>query len=135
MAFCNSLEEVRAFFAKDRFATENGAVIEEYGKNYAKIRLDIKPEHKNALGNLMGGATFTIADFAFAVASNWEEPGTVAISSTIDYNGVAKGNTVYAVADCVKDGRSTCCYIVSVKDDLDNLVATVMITGFKTGKR
>ena len=39
MAFCNSIDEVREFFSKDLFATENGAVVEEYGKNYSKCFL------------------------------------------------------------------------------------------------
>ena len=44
------------------------------------------------------------------------------IAGSISYNGVAKGNKVIASAECVKDGRSTCCYIIELKDDLDNLL-------------
>ena len=50
------LEEVREFFSKDRYATENGAVIDEIGDNYAKCSLDIDGRHLNAMGSLMGGA-------------------------------------------------------------------------------
>ena len=31
-----TLQEVRELFTKDRFATENGAIIEEIGDYYAK---------------------------------------------------------------------------------------------------
>ncbi len=126
-----SEEEVRKFFENDKFATDNGMVIEEYSHHYAKCSFEIQPVHRNAMGNVMGGALFTLADFAFAVAANWENAGTVSLSSSISYNGVAKGNKVIASAECVKDGRSTCCYIIELKDDLDNLVATVVMNGFK----
>ena len=131
MSKCNSLEEVRNFFNNDKFATENGMVIEEYGHHFAKCSFEIKTVHRNAMGNVMGGALFTLADFTFAVAANWENPGTVSLSSNISYNGVAKGNKVIAIAKCVKDGRSTCCYMIELTDDLGNLVATVVMNGFK----
>lgn len=131
MAFCNSLEEVRKFFSKDKFATDAAMIVEEYGDKYAKCSFEIQPIHKNAMGSVMGGAIFTLADFAFAVAANWENPGTVSLNSNISFNGVAKGSRVIATAFCLKDGNSTCCYNIEVKDDLDNLVATVIINGFK----
>ena len=131
MSYCNSLDEVRAFFEKDRYATENGIVIEDYGDEYAKCSLTIDEHHRNAMGALMGGATFTLADFAFAVATNWDEPGTVSLNSNISFCGTARGNKVTAEAKCIKDGRSTCCYLITVKDNLENMVATVMINGFK----
>ncbi len=129
-----TLDEVRQIFAQDRFATENGAVIESVGENYAKCALDIAPAHKNALGAVMGGVYFTLADFAFAVASNWQEPGTVSLSSNITYLGAAKGQRLTAEAKCVKNGGSTCCYQIRVEDDLGNLTAVVTATGFHIKK-
>ena len=37
-----TLEEVREVFADDRFATENGAVIEEIGDGYAKCSVKLE---------------------------------------------------------------------------------------------
>ena len=125
-----TIEEVRAMFTQDRFATENGAVIDEIGDHYAKCSLTITDRHKNALGALMGGVPFTLADFAFAVASNWQQPGTVSLSSTITYLGRAKGGTLTAEAVCVKDGRTTCYYRIDICDDLGNAVAAVTTTGY-----
>lgn len=125
-----TLEEVREFFAKDRFATENDAVIDVIGENYARCSMVIADKHKNAMGTVMGGATFTLADFAFAVASNWQKLGTVAISSNVAFLGVAKGSRLIAEAVMIKNGRSTCYYNVNVDDDLGNKVAAVTITGF-----
>ena len=75
------LEEARAFFAGDRFATENGAVIDEIGEHYAICSMEITPHHLNAAGRVMGGAVFMLADFAFAVASNFGHPADVTTTS------------------------------------------------------
>ena len=129
-----SLNEVRKIFEGDRFATQNGAVIEEIGHKSATCSLIITDSHRNAMGAVMGGAYFTLADFAFAVASNWEDMGCVSIHSDISFLGAAKGERLIARATCVKDGRSTACYRVDVTDDLGNLTATVTITGYHIKK-
>ena len=72
-----TLEEVRRIFAGDRFATENGAVIEEIGDHSATCSLVITDSHRNAMGAVMGGTYFMLADFAFAVAANWENMGCI----------------------------------------------------------
>ena len=74
-----TLEEVRKIFEGDRFATENGAVIEEIGEHSATCSLVITDSHCNAMGAVMGGTYFMLADFAFAVAANWEKMGCVSL--------------------------------------------------------
>ena len=125
-----SIEEVRKIFEGDRFATENGAVIEEIGENSATCSLMITDSHRNAMGAVMGGVYFTLADFAFAVAANWKNMGCVSLRSDISFLGAAKGQKLIARAICIKDGKSTACYRVDVTDDLGNLAATVTITGY-----
>lgn len=126
----NTIEEVREFFRNDRFAYESGAYIEEIGDHYAKCSMEITEKHLNAMGSLMGGATFTLADFAFAVAANWQNPGTVSINSNIALLGTPKGKKLIAEAVLVKNGRSTCCYRIDVTDELGTIIAAVTITGF-----
>lgn len=81
-----NLRRSKRSFADDRFATENGAVIEEIGDGYAKCSVKLERKHKNAMGGVMGGVYFTLADFAFAVASNHEKMGVVSISSNIVFS-------------------------------------------------
>ena len=128
-----TIEEVRKIFKGDRFATENGAVIEEVGKHSATCSLVITDSHRNAMGAVMGGVYFTLADFAFAVAANWENMGCVSLHSDISFLGAAKGEKLIAKAVCVKDGRSTSCYRVDVTDNLGNLIATITTTGYHVG--
>ena len=126
-----TLEEVRKTFEDDRFATENGAVIDEIGERSASCSLVITDSHRNAMGAIMGGVYFMLADFAFAVAANWEKMGCVSIHSDISFLNAAKGERLTAKAVCVKDGKATVCYRVDVTDDSGNLTAVVTITGYK----
>lgn len=128
-----TLEEVRKIFEGDRFATENGAMIEEIGDHSAICSLDITDAHRNAMGAVMGGTYFMLADFAFAVAANWEKMGCVSLQSDISFLEAAKGKKLIAKAVCIKDGRSTACYRVDVTDELGNLTATVTTTGYHVG--
>ena len=125
-----TLEEVRKIFEGDRFATENGAVIEEIGEHSATCSLVITDSHCNAMGAVMGGTYIMLADFAFAVAANWEKMGCVSLRSDISFLGAAKGKKLIAKAVCVKDGRTTACYRVDVTDEYGNLTATVTATGY-----
>ncbi|MGN0698191.1 MAG: PaaI family thioesterase [Ruminiclostridium sp.] len=127
-----TLNEVRDFFANDRFATDNGAVIEEVGENSATVSMTIEDHHRNAVGIVMGGAIFTLADFAFAVASNHENPGTVSLSANITFLKASKGSKLIAKAECVRDGRTTCYYRVTVTDNTGALIAEVTTSGYKT---
>ena len=128
-----TLEEVRKIFEGDRFATENGAVIEEIGDHTATCSLIITDSHRNAMGVVMGGTYFMLADFAFAVAANWEKMGCVSLHSDISFLGAAKGEKLIAKAVCVKNGRTTACYRVDVTDEFGNLTATVTVTGYHVG--
>ena len=130
-----TLEEVRTLFEGDRFATENGAVIDEIGDHSATCSLVITDSHRNAMGAVMGGTYFMLADFAFAVAANWEKMGCVSLHSDISFLGAAKGSRLIAKAACIKDGRSTACYRVDVADDLGNLTATATVTGYHVDHR
>ena len=128
-----TLEDVRKIFEGDRFATENGAVIEEIGDRSATCSLLLTDSHRNAMGAVMGGVYFMLADFAFAVAANWENMGCVSLRSDISFLGSAKGKKLTAKAVCIKDGKTTSCYLVDVTDALGNLAASVTVTGYHVG--
>ena len=128
-----TIEEVRKIFEGDRFAMQNGAVIEEIGDHSAICSLVITDLHRNAMGAVMGGTYFMLADFAFAVAANWEKLGCVSLHSDISFLTSAKGEKLIAKAVCIKDGKSTACYRVDVTDDLGNLTAMVTVTGYHIG--
>ena len=128
------LNEIRQFFEKDRFATENGMVIDSVGDMTAVCSMKIDKRHMNAVGNVMGGVYFTLADFTFAVATNHDKPGIVSLSSTITFNAIAKGEKIICEAKKSKLGRTSCVYEMTLTDENDNLLATVLTTGYNTCK-
>ena len=82
----SKLEEAREYFGKDLYASQQtGIVIEAAEAGYAKCSLKIEDKHRNALGQVMGGVFFTMADYAFAIASNFMQPPTVTQTSQIVY--------------------------------------------------
>ena len=63
----NSLEEIRAYFAQDKFAAQAQCSIIEAAPNHAICEMPITENHLNANGTVMGGAMFTLADFTMAI--------------------------------------------------------------------
>ena len=127
-----NLEQARNFFGNDRFATvAAGIEIDEVAPDYAKCSMKLTRDHKNALGAVMGGALFTLADFTFAVATNVDGVPTVSLTSQISYLSPAKGDVLYGEAKCVKSGRTTCVFNIDITDDRGVHVALVVATGFK----
>lgn len=124
------LQEAQTFFSDDRYATAaTGCTIAAIGDRYAKCVLPLDARHYNAVGQVMGGVAYTLADFAFAVATNFRQPPTVTVTANISYLGKAKGKILCAETRLIKDGRRNCFYEVTVTDDLDNPIAIVNFTG------
>lgn len=125
------LERAREFFADDRYATEaTGIIIEEVGENYAKCSLKLDRRHLNAVGHPMGGVMYTLADFTFAVSTNFNaECVTVTAVSQICYLSAVKGDTLYCESRLLKDGRTTCFYEMYVTDNLGTKIAVITTTG------
>ena len=130
-----NLEKAQEFFGKDTYATETtGIKIEEVADHFAVCTLEINDSHKNAYGGVMGGAIFTLADYTFAVASNFNSVQTVSLSSNISFISMAKGKKLIAKSNLIKDGRSTCLYAIEISDELNTKVAYVTINGMKLVK-
>lgn len=125
------LERAREVFSKDLYATkQSGAVIEEVGDDYSRCSMRLRPEHRNAFGGVMGGCIYTLADFAFAVASNFDkEKLTVSLVGQANFLSMSKGTVLYAEAKLIKEGRTSCLYEVMITDDLGKDIALVSFTG------
>ena len=126
------LEKAREFFNGDFYATKaTGIIIEKIGDHFARCSFDITRNHQNAYGGVMGGAIFTLADYTFAVSSNFNQPQTVSITSQINFIGMAKGKKLISESRLIKDGRSTCLYEIDITDELGTKIALATFTGMK----
>ncbi len=83
----------------------------------------------------MGGALFTLADFTFAVASNYNKPyGTVTNVSQISFlRGVSDG-AIYSKSRLIKDGRTCCTYEIEITNDKQETIAVVSVNGVHVPK-
>ena len=131
MAVFQDIGEARAYFEGDRFALENGVVIDALDEGSAACSMALGPRCRNAEGGVMGGAIFTLIDLAFAAAANNVHRPTVAQQVSVSFLSGSRGARLTAVARCRKDGRTSCVYNVDVTDDLGRDIAQAVVTGFK----
>ena len=127
-----TVAELEAFFNADRFATQAaGCRIVEGRRGHGVAEMELADIHRNAQGNVMGGAIFTLADFALAIACNVGEVPTVSVTSSIEFLSATRGAKLTATADCEKDGRHLAFYAVKVTDDTGRLIARVSATAYR----
>ena len=127
-----TLEEIEAVFANDRFATEAAGcrvVSGEHGR--AVCSMELADVHRNAMCNVMGGAIFTLADFALAICCNIGEEPTVSVDSSISFFRSTQGAALTATAVCDKPGRHLGFYTVTVEDDLGKQIAKMTATCYR----
>lgn len=124
-----TLEEVAAYFAGDMFATRAaGCRVVEASFGHAVCEMELADIHRNATGNVMGGAIFTLADFALAIASNVGEAPSVSVSNTIEYFSATKGTRLIATCEADKSGRRLGFYTVEITDDTGRRIAKMTAT-------
>ena len=128
----SDLEEARAFFANDKYATEaTGIVIEAVGEHYARCSLRLDARHLNAVGHVMGGVVYTMADFTFAVSTNFRaECLTVTNVAQVSYLNSPEGDTLYSESRLLKDGRKICFYEITITDSTGKEIALVSMNGY-----
>lgn len=122
---------IHEFFQGDRFALLAGVELLETGNGYAKARMEIKPEHLNGGGVCQGGAIFTLADLAFAAATNSHARLTLSISSDIHFFKSESKGFLYAEAREAFSHRQLAHCEVRITNDAGDLIATFNGTGYR----
>lgn len=124
------IEEVRRFFEGDRYAVDvTGIKIEAVDDCYSRCSLSLDERHRGAHGQVMGGVIFTLADFAFAVATNSPESFTATADSHISFLSSSRGDRLFAECKKLKEGKKLCFYEITITDDLNKEIAVVTATG------
>ena len=125
------MDNIRKFFKKDRFAAYNDITLLEIRPGYAKAELKISDKHLNGVDITHGGAIFTLADLAFAVASNSHGTVAVGVSASISYLKATRKGTLTAEAREVALNPKLATYNVEVRDDSSDLVAIFQGTVYR----
>ena len=129
-----TLDEAREYFSHDRYAVDvTGIVIDDVGEDYSKVSVDVQDKHLGARDHVMGGVFFTLADFAFAVATNTPDHFTMTLNSSINYLRQPKDGHLIAECHSIKNGRRTCLFEVEITDGQGNLLAVVTTNGMHVG--
>ena len=117
------MENMKQFFTQDRYARHSGIELLSVSPGHAVAQMPIQPHHLNALGSVQGGAIFTLADLAFAAASNAHGKMAVAINVSITYMKAASSGTLRAEAHELSVNPKLACYTVNITDEDNNLIA------------
>lgn len=118
------MRTIKEFFKNDRFAARSGIELLEVSEGYAKARMRIEDHHLNGIDVVHGGAIFTLADLAFAAASNSHGTVAVAINASIWYVKAAMEGTLLAEAKEVSLNPRLATYSIEITDDSGEIVAT-----------
>ncbi|HPS56095.1 MAG TPA: PaaI family thioesterase [Sedimentisphaerales bacterium] len=118
------MEKLKKHFEQyDRFAKLCGIELLEVGSGKSKARMKIREQHLNGVGTVHGGAIFTLADFAFALAGNSSGKVAVAVNVSISFMKAVSNGFLTAQAWEVTKNPKLGTYTVEIKDDADDVVA------------
>lgn len=106
---------VSEMMSHDNFSRWLGIKILEVKKGFAKISLVVRPDMLNGHRVAHGGISFSLADSAFAFASNTHGQKAVSIDTSVDHiKPVFEGDKLIATAEEESTSKTLGQYIVRV---------------------
>ena len=121
----------------DRFARHVG--IEPWWdpeREAWSARLRPAEHHLNGMGVVQGGALFTLADFAFAIACNSDGRVSVAVQASISFLAPASVETgyIYARIREISRRRTVSVYEISLRDEGGNRICQFSGTALRLNR-
>jgi acyl-CoA thioesterase len=117
------MKSLKEFLQGDQFAKQCGIELVSVAPGQAVARMRVQPWHLNAVGITQGGAIFTLADYAFAAASNSHGTVAVGVNVSITYLKSVKTGVLTAEAREVALNPKLASYTVNVTDEVGSLIA------------
>lgn len=128
------IKKLEEILRNDRFAETNQIKLVSIGKGEAIAEMEVAENHLNGVNIIQGGALFTLADFAFAAASNSHGRIAVASNASISFfKGISAGKLT-AKATEVSSGKTLATYSVEITSDDGSKIALFTGTAFLKGE-
>lgn len=126
----NRIKKLELILKNDRFALHTGIGLVSIGIGTAIAEMTVADNHLNGVNIIQGGALFTLADFAFAAASNSHGRIAVATNANITFfKGVSSGKLT-AIAKELNSGKTLSHYSVDILDQEGTKIAYFTATAF-----
>ena len=125
-------QKAKEFFKNDHFAVGNGIELLEAAQGYAKTRLKVESRHHNGAEVVQGGAIFTLADLAFAVACNTSGKLALGVNMQMSCLKATRSGTLIAEATEISRSRKMSHCEVRIVNEKNELVALFNGTAYVT---
>ena len=124
---------VEAMMAEDAFSRWLGIEVVAIEPGSATLKMTVRPEMVNGFDLCHGGITFSLADSAFAFASNGRGRLALALDANIAFPArVVPDDVLTARAEEVSVTNRTGVYTVAVTNQEGNVVAVLRGTVYRT---
>ncbi len=129
--------KLKEFFENnDQLAKNNGMSIIEIDDGFAVTSMQIKYEHLNGANVAHGGIIFSLADYAFAIASNSHGTLALGINTSISFLNAAFENEILtATAKEVDKNHKLASYIITVTNQEEKTIAVMQGMVYKKDKQ
>jgi acyl-CoA thioesterase len=127
------MDKIERYFQQENFAAISGVKLTEIKPGHAKAEMKIEKRHLNVLGSVHGGALFTLADTAFAAASNAHGTVAVAINANISFVKAVGEGHLYAEAKETSISHKISTYDVTIRNENEDTIA--IFTGMADRKK
>ena len=123
------LDELRG---KVNFYSETLKISEVFAKSgKCRVKMEIFDDIRAPFGMVFGGAIFSLAESAAALAVTSLNEAYVTMDSTINFLNPGMGEYLYADAEIIHSGDTSCLVEVIVSDEDDVVISKAMFTMFK----
>lgn len=122
-------------YDNDAFSKWLGIELIDISQGYAKIKMTVREEMTNGFKIAHGGITYSLADSAFAFASNSWGEHAVSIETSISHTRPVNVNDVLTAKTSMQNkSKRLAIYNVTVTNQDEKIVALFKGTVFHTGK-
>lgn len=129
-------QKMLSFFNnQDDFARNQGMELVALDKGYARAKMLLGKEHTNGMNIAHGGVIFTLADFAFAAASNSHGWSALSINVSITYHKAVEKGILSAEAREISCTPKLATYLVTVYDAGQEVCASFQGMVYRTKKK